>query len=473
MNWIVALIAFAGVMAVLSTITTVIVETLHKGLSLRSGGLMRMLRTVHISTIEQLGDDGLRTVRGAEKKRVKQSANQFAREMVAMPTKRNTWWDRVLLHTPILSRFARRFERLSKLQLVEQLAQTEFGRQLADKDRATIERNLAMLGYQFDRYGVAQSAIFKMRARFLSAIAGLAFVVVANINAVQIYRYLASDEEVLRSSFDFLGLTSEEAGGANLEGQLAALNTTLQQFAEETEAATEAQLAAAKGEAIELRSFLVNLQDQIDGLDAAGLPIGRYYFPYCEPRDDGVVRGAEPALSNAPYCKEAVPLFGAENTAMNRMLLTGSGWVWMMYIIGSAGLLGLGAPFWFNLFRSVAQATGRINVPAPAAKTDEGAKAKVREGYERRSLARPSDEPPLEVLTDAFLISAGQLDRARIGEEIALEAGEAVAGAVFDTKAAPRAATGAAGQPGAAPQERNPTGGQTAGIRTLGSKDRP
>ena len=42
MSWLVALVAFAGIMGVFSTVVTVAVEAYHKALSLRRSGLQEM-----------------------------------------------------------------------------------------------------------------------------------------------------------------------------------------------------------------------------------------------------------------------------------------------------------------------------------------------------------------------------------------------------------------------------------------------
>jgi hypothetical protein len=60
MNWLLALLAFAGLMAVLSTVVTAAVEALHKLFSLRQAGLSEMLRALHDSVIVNI-ENGART----------------------------------------------------------------------------------------------------------------------------------------------------------------------------------------------------------------------------------------------------------------------------------------------------------------------------------------------------------------------------------------------------------------------------
>jgi hypothetical protein len=86
-------------------------------------------------------------------------------------------------------------------------------------------------------------------------------------------------------------------------------------------------------------------------------------------------------------------------------------------MIATAGLIGLGANFWFNVFRAMASfavqmapynraVAAYIHQPtqSPKEKTGEVRRPKEVKG----SLASPGEEPDLDLLTDAFLTVSGK-----------------------------------------------------------------
>lgn len=448
MNWLIALLALAGVLAVLSTITTVMVEGAHKVFALRSGGLMRMLRTLHhLAIVEDEGPVSDPKLQHRRKESAGKKSKTFARDMVSIPTKRDTFLDRTASSIPVVRRLGLRFDRLTKLQFVEQMAQTEFGRKLAEKERAVIERTLAVLSYQFDRLGEAQSAVFAMRAKFLSSIAAFAFVVFANVSVIEVYTHLASNEETVAQTLRLVNATSAE-GEETLDERLATFQQKLLDL--------EKKAAVDGGETVEARqTFEAEVQDlreslgvvrnELTTLTKAGLPIGRAFFPYCG-------EAAVFATGSTPDARlvDQRCVNHANVHPVSRVFLTVDGWVWLMSIVATAGLLGLGAPFWFNAFSTIAQMTGKVSMPRP--KAEQLAAEPEKRELSKSSLARPGAEPSLDVQVDAFKINAGKLSATRIGEEIsaalAADSGP-LQGAVFVSAsgAAAGAPGGGAGRP--------------------------
>ncbi|WP_213271923.1 hypothetical protein [Hyphomonas sp.] len=389
MSWLVALAAFAGIMAIFSTVVTVAVEAFHKALSLRRSGLQEMLRSMHLNVVRRL-DASL-----AEKdfKGLRNSAAEFADGMTRSPSYggHGRWW------WPSnwgLNISQRRFERLSKRQFAEQLAQTEFGKKLLRSDRASIQRVLSELAYEFDRVGVAQGDYFRRRAKVLSGVFAFGFVAIGNINAIEIYSSLARNEAVAGRAISFVESTFQQAPTAEIEPQ------------------------AADG--TEVVSDYLTAIDEIQL--KTRLPVGRAYFPFCEGilvSGETVARRVDDRCDETPSHGQVRIPFVDETlfvpSALNQALKSPGNWfVWLMSVVATAGLLGLGAPFWFDLFNRAASLAGRQVVQAKqaAAAEDSAVVASL-------PAKRGSEEANIQEMTDSFLIAGGQASRALGGGGVA------------------------------------------------------
>ncbi|MFC7290625.1 hypothetical protein [Hirschia litorea] len=385
MNWILALFAFAGIMAVMSTIASVVVEAIHKGFALRGGGLQEMLRALHDGVVMPL-DPEYPDVRQGLEGGASKRASQFAKQMTRSPAyggKGRWWW---LANIPVLNVFRRRFENLSKLQFVEQLTQTDYGQRLSSMSRPQVKQSLNRLVYEFDRYGAGQSEYFRARAKVLTTIVALLIVSLGNVNALAIYSHLATNQSALNGVLNTF--STEEA----LDGFIA------QKVQEATFA--QGQNGAATGMASTISSDFRILSN-------AGFPVGRDFFPYCD-------------TPESPNCDvktftESVNLFGLYESKAIPRILTPEGFQWLLGMIATAGLIGLGATFWFNLFRAMASFALRNAGTGSAARVAPNeAKPYTVSGEVRRprdfkgSLANPSAEPDLDLLTDAFLTVSGR-----------------------------------------------------------------
>ncbi len=399
MNWIFALLAFAGVMAVLSTVVSVLVEAVHKTFALRGSGLQKMLRDLHDDVLYDVEGPEARTDIGEVRRRrggKSVEARDFALDMTQSQSR--GWHpalSRAIVNVPLLNLFQRRFDRLTRLQFAEQLSQTDVGRRLLEEnDRGKIQTALSQAIYQFDRYGVMQTSFFRQRAKTLTTLFSLVFVTFANVNALEIYRHLAANENAAEAALAFVG-AGEETAVATLDSAADALTTRLDALESTLDAGLDDKdLAREIGRAHRgVEDFQTSFRAaslEIDALADVGLPIGRAYFPYCNG-----VGATDPTVD--PRC---VSDRFVENFA-------GSIWdgiVWVLLMIATAGLIGLGGPFWFDLFHTLAVIAGRRAPPNLSAEDRAALAAPER----RRTLGRPDEDVDIEAATDAFLLTGGK-----------------------------------------------------------------
>lgn len=354
MSWILAVVGFAGVMAVLSTLVTVAVEAIHKGFAMRRSGLQEMMRAMHDNAIADWSPGKPIGVGDGRSK----EAIAFARAMTRNPAfggGGRWWWPR---NWPVLRNilFQPNLERLTALQFFEQLGQTEAGRAVIGRPIQEVRQFVQRTAQEFERYGEMQSDYFGRRAKSISALAAFALVAVGNINAVPVFQWLAAQQDPVATAARLQALQSEFAAAPAPNTGMTAL-------------------------------YSANLQS----LSLEGLPIGSAYFPYC----DGSLE--TPGCENARRDVVTVAGLVDVNLSVAQRIASLDGVTWILSIIATAGLLGLGAPFWFQLFRSLGSAAGGARALSAAIPAPTPAAAAV---------ARPA-QPNLDDLTHAFLRTAG------------------------------------------------------------------
>jgi hypothetical protein len=354
MSWILAVVGFAGVMAVLSTLVTVAVEAIHKTLAMRRSGLQEMMRAMHDNVVADWSPE--KPVGHGDGR--SKDAIAFARAMTRNPAfggGGRWWWPR---NWPLLRNvlFQPDLERLSALQFFEQLGQTDAGKAIVARPMQEVRQFVQRTAQEFERYGEMQSDYFGRRAKAISALAAFALVAFGNINAVPVFQWLAAQQDPVAAAARLQALQSNAATAAPAPGSATAL-------------------------------YSANLQS----LSLEGLPIGAAYFPYCN------------RSRTTPGCENATPAVTTFagmvdiDFAVAQRVFSLDGLVWILSIIATAGLLGLGAPFWFQLFRSLGSATGGARTLAVAAPAPIQA---------ANAVARPA-QPNLDDLAHGLLRTAG------------------------------------------------------------------
>lgn len=327
MDWLITLLAFAGVMAFLSTLLSVFIEGLHKAFGMRRAGLEEMLRALHARVLTRL-DPATAQLDTSEflPEGDHATGDRFARRMTDNISFRGRGWFGWMRQIPIMREFVeRRHERLSTLQFVEQLARTDVAHSLRAMSRPQRQRALTAAAYEFERFGDSQSTYFQSRARVLSVVFALIFALAANIDALQIYKRLRADAE-LRAIF-----SNEQA---------------IDQY--------ERERATAPAEGTTSQQALSDLVTRLDQAQSQGLPVGYMMYPHCQNSP------AMPAVQFDARC--GLPGVRSQPTtdldvlqSLSNFWFSTAGWLWMLSVLLAGGLIGLGAPFWYQLFRRLAR----------------------------------------------------------------------------------------------------------------------
>lgn len=399
MQFLTALLAFAAVMALMSTIVAVVIEAIINVCGMRSAGLRRLLESYYRTAVEP------RLPPGSD---ASMSPRSFAAEVTANPS-----------HQPSLFAFGpRRFNHLTTRQLVEQVARTKVGAAFLALDDAQLRPHLEALAYEFDRFSDGARDFFTRRTRNVSVLVALILAFALNIDAIRLYRVLATDKDTRDR---VVALTQErvtvDADGRQtvVSGEISGENLTEDQF------------------------------DQlISTLASMSIPIGYSQYPFCsryspllgeveegeavfDPRCERVndhiatsgdaqnVAGAADAEPPGYFeTTFAMPADGGApmlDRAFARQLdarIDGDTVLWFFSVLIAGGMIGLGAPFWFNVYRRL----GLLIPLVGAASALAGARPQPTQGGEvaptTPTPGRRDDANARQDLVAAARIAAGE-----------------------------------------------------------------
>lgn len=306
MAWLDTLLAFAIAMMVLSTIVSAIVEAAHSLMNQRVKGLERLMEQMFNKVISpqlagQLPADltGSRFVNQMTDMRwvpIGRDASKFKRAWISLLNK---------------LRRTDKIQSLTTLEFFERLADSEVGeallkrsKKIDDKDEA-LSLVLEHMANKFEAFGGEASRYFARRARIFSVLIGFVLVFSINFSSVDVVKFLMQSEESRTALIEQGNQIAEK-----LNEQIASTERTIQ-------AAREEGAEVPEFDAGELEQ---NISGSLRTLQQANLPIGWEYAPW---------RTSDTALTPWQYV------------------------TWFLSVFGAGLLVGLGGPFWFDLFRKL------------------------------------------------------------------------------------------------------------------------
>lgn len=320
MNILLACFAFAAIMIVLSTMASTIVEAIHKLSRQRAKDFERMLKNYYIGSVQPLinesGGEAVDSFVSSIRKNPAFDKDGANGKKTKNPFKR------------ILNRvFDTSFETLTTPQYVEQLARSPIAKTVSERLEKTEEQVIERLASEFERYGDAATDYFSRRAQVLSVVVAIAVAITLNVDALRLFKALANDSN----------LASEVVEKFDPED-----------WQEKATSAVGNQEAKALIQGLELE-----VKAQAKYLSEWRLPIGNSFFPYC-------FSGEETARNRIDEKCNIYNSIKSEAGGVARWYEIGLAlafssyfWSWVLNALLSGLLIGLGAPFWFNIYTTL------------------------------------------------------------------------------------------------------------------------
>jgi len=333
-------IAFALTIAGLATVVSIIVEIIHRVLSLRAKGLRAMLEQhfddvivpVIKTQVEQAIQDQGKNI-ADELKRLRENLIDKITGNPLVKLQKLSWLPKRAVSA--LSRY----NEVTAMDFLKRLPDTDVFEYIKLRGNMAVDARLKKFDQKYEEYEKAISNYFKRRAQLLSFVVGIALAITVNIHGIRLFERYLNDPELTAT---VIAQTDKiEAAMESMQNRQAA--------APETDEENMNEIRTAIDQYNELMGNFVGL----------GLPIGWAYYPNC-PLDQNPKN-----LSYVdPQCKTAIggkTRSAAENknySTLTKIIITGfrDPWgflKWLLVVAITGTLIGLGGPFWFDVARKL------------------------------------------------------------------------------------------------------------------------
>ena len=305
MIWIEVIMAFAVTMMGFASIVSMIVEMIHRIFRLREEKLKMMLAQVYTNQIAPMVGQCSGTPL--------ESGDDFAEKITDpdfIPTVEGRNPLKKLLHIFLN---VKNTKQMSVLEFIEKLARTDQGKRLLEQSRIHGETQLKIfledLVSQYGNYEKSAREYFTRRARFFSVFVAIGLAMSLNINPIEICNTYLNDT-TLRTNI----ISKSEV----IEEQLTVQMQRLEQIKHAASLGDDDQIK-------ELKSTYERLNNSLSTLQTAQVPFG----------------WGTPCMEEALKAKKTGGLFSP-------IFLK-----WFFSVVLGGILIGLGGPFWFDLFKKM------------------------------------------------------------------------------------------------------------------------
>jgi hypothetical protein len=367
-----AALAFALTLAALATVVTVIMEIVLRAVLMRKRNLVQLMGLMN----EELPNGSL----GLSE----QERWEFFTKVVENPAQGlSEQLTRTLgdgeTAAEALQKIDRRmlssgfYDKVSTEHMLRRLAELESVKKLSEQTAIKVKKEFYRLACKFEEFGSAVSASFKRRSQLWSLIFGIGLAIVANVDGIRIFEAFQTRPElaqtvIAREAQFRAAYEQTEARRRDISEKEEAVNAAKRALAEarakfgdtspqsvsagqQLEAADKA--LAALTDPQELRRIAEDAQQDVASIIALGVPIGNAYFPHCRLFGDD-------NLSTTCIGPAWVPGVGSGLWA-ERMRFLGYILLWLVPVTITGMLIGLGAPFWYDVAKRLAEVRQMFN----------------------------------------------------------------------------------------------------------------
>jgi len=231
---------------------------------------------------------------------------------------------------------AERLMSLTTLEFIERLAETSVGQSLINESKRRGKQYtddfLKDLASKYEDIGQSATDYFARRARATSVFVAIALACALNVNVVHLFQTLLTDKNIRQSWIE-----KGEKVAKHMEEQEAEFKKIQAQTLEQPEVDANSQLKSIKDNTKQFQSAVSSLRD-------SGLPVGWRTAPWYTSK-----------WGNADRLNKSILFFQ-----------------WFMAVLMAGLLIGLGGPFWFDIFKKLSVLTSAMRgLQTPVQKTKE------------------------------------------------------------------------------------------------------
>ena len=312
-----AALAFALTLAALATVVTIVMEILLRSLGLRKQDLASLVMKLYDEELKPRLPDEVETAELRWKVVRKVLENPFAGTAMASSEGRQRY--SLWRGKPI-------YARITLEHLLRRVLEVEEVKQAYLSVQADSKRLLTELSQKYDEFRSAVGTSFRTRAQLWSLLAGVVLALLLNVDGVRLLQWYMTNPAATQ--------------------KLIAQSEEILESVERAEAALKDAQRQEEATLEELDLAVARLKEQGNLLAGFDLPIGVAYFPHC--RVPWLV-GNWPA-GRVPGLARCGEDYDWGSWAAVTDVVT-----WLIKALLTGLLIGLGAPFWYDVARRLAQ----------------------------------------------------------------------------------------------------------------------
>ncbi len=376
LNVLQAFLALATTMLALATLVTIIIEFVARLSRRRFRLFTQMLRQVFEKELQPLIEAQVKEKYGTEpatlQNELEKHLTTFLDEIRNSPLEPKKDKSKFSWLGDWLRWFgADKSSQLSTEEFVRRLARSETGRAVYQQASAHLETVVNNINLRYEELMEAMRDYIKNSSTVLSVVIGIILAFSFNVDAVRILNFYLENpnvaEKIANKADEYL--KSYEEARERMEKAFAEL--------EASDSADVDSKKAAKMELEKMNKRFEQISEAASDLEIQGIPIGIDYFPYCRYR---TLEG------------DCFPCLDSEARFKNQSFekrLTLDYLFWILKILITGMLIGLGGPFWYDAVRGLMRTTqlfrGRDQPrePIPGKREEETKPDKPAETFEK------------------------------------------------------------------------------------------
>jgi hypothetical protein len=332
MEWLEATLAFAVVMMIFATFVSAIIEVLHRITRIREDGLKSMMLQVYAKIVQP----GI----NENKQLLNLSQDRFVDLMTQtrlLPLPDDATAMRKFIYKTVN---AQRLMSLPTAKFLQRFIETKEGKLLIDEaaqqGEAQMQAMLKSIAEQYEDFGESARDFFTRRSRLLSTAIAIILAISVNLDAFAVFKTFLADKGVRQAMID---------RGSAVVDELNRVEMLLAKTRSGDVGNDQENLDSIKG-----NINIKDIQDSISELETAGVPIG---------------------WDSAPWKTSSYQ--DADNIILRALIFLG----WIFSVLLGGVLVGLGGPFWYDIFRKLGSLAGisignQQETPANSPPSDAG-----------------------------------------------------------------------------------------------------
>ncbi|MCD4722977.1 MAG: hypothetical protein K8S13_24430 [Desulfobacula sp.] len=408
-----ASLAFVLTLAALATVVTTIMEACFRIARMRKKNLIEVMKLLN----KELGKGSLK-MNPKERWEFFSKVVENPAEAVDLVSK--TGWQKSDSDegkekdlTDFLSSFGKRGDRKGIYDKVTLEYVLRCLSEIASVKRASLEASdmlkteLNRIARKYEEFGSAVSASFKQNAQAWSIGIGIVLALAANVDGIRIFEAYRADpklaDTVIEKQEGFIEKNQEVRAAIKTLNELYSRKSVKENEIDTAEKAKKdldeinrlktelKEIQNNISEQSEIAAIQKTIQDaknQVSELRALGVPIGWDFYPNCPFGKDETE-----LLKACPDCKDIIlenkdikcEGFGARLLSTLTHDFTGF-MVWLMKVIITGILIGLGAPFWFDVAKRLSQIRRGLKNPNSSAEDRLAARDANGDADERKKI---------------------------------------------------------------------------------------